>query len=229
LSGRRSTRGWLANAWWNFVTGALENGHDSEKRCTLSRNCDGSVPADRAESYRNNSSEATATRPNLAPEPETAKTPEIEATLSEHEFRSIGSVLGGFLGGLARPFENLISALADMFSAPPPMTPDQAERAERAAEENREASADQAAQQERSDNLDGLIAEMQKQRQQEEDFAARYGTPGGSGRDRDDDYDRGRERERWGLRHSRNGAGNQGRRKHGGRGDDHQRVIPWRR
>jgi hypothetical protein len=99
------------------------------------------------------------------------------------------------LDSIAKPFENLISGLADMFSAPPPMTQDQAERAERAAEENREASADQAAQQERSDDLDRLIAELDKQRQQEEDFAARYGTPGGS-RDRDDDYDRGRERER---------------------------------
>jgi MobA/MobL family len=120
--------------------------------------------------------------------------PEV-APLTGHEIRSIGSILGGILDSIAKPFENLIAGLADIFSPPPPMTQDQAERAERAAEENREASAEQAAQQERSDNIDRLVAEMQK-RQQEEDFAARYGTPGGSrDRDRDDDYDRGRERE----------------------------------
>jgi|SRR5271166_350962 len=129
----------------------------------------------------------------VAPAPAPELAPEV-APLSEHEMRSIGSILGGVFGGIAGKFENFIAAIADVLSPPPPMTKDQAERAARSADEQAEANATAAAAQEKDERLQATLDQMARARQ-EEDFAARYGTPRSSGRERDDDYG-GRERER---------------------------------
>jgi hypothetical protein len=97
---------------------------------------------------------------------------------------------GGFLRGMAKAVESVLDFFSDFLSPPPPMTKDQAERAELVAEEKQQARADQAAWQERTDNIDWLIAEMQRQQQQRD---AEAPSPA---RKRDDDYDRGYERER---------------------------------
>ena len=80
----------------------------------------------------------------------------------------------------------------------PTLTPDQAERHAAAAHEQAEVNAAAAATQEKAADQDERIFNQDRQ-QQQDDFAARYGVPGGSSarsRERDDDYDRGRERER---------------------------------
>ncbi len=102
---------------------------------------------------------------------------------------------GGTLTGVAKVTERLFGFLGDLVSAPPPLTPDQADRAERVAEENREARADQAARQERTEAQDWLLAEQRRQ-QQPENFAAEFGRPPSRDRARDDEDGRGRERER---------------------------------
>ena len=96
---------------------------------------------------------------------------------------------------MAKVTERLFGFLGDLVSAPPPLTPDQADRAERVAEENREARANQVARQERTEAQDWLLAEQRRQ-QQPENFAAEFGRPPSRDRARDDEDDRGRERER---------------------------------
>ena len=153
---------------------------------------------------------ASATRPNLAPEPETARTVETEPAtapapdhdlsvepLTPAEIRGIGSVLGGILDGITKPFENLIHALADMFAPTPPPTKDQAEREARSNDEAAQRAAEfraWVAEQERA--REAIIEQSRaQQHQREPDFYSRYGSPGRDD-DRDNDRDRGRERER---------------------------------
>jgi MobA/MobL family len=97
--------------------------------------------------------------------------------------------LSDALGGIGKVAERAMEMLSDLISPPPPMTHDQAERAERSAEEKHDeaAVADEAAAKEA--RLQELLAQMarddaERRRQREE--------RGG----RDDDDDRGRERER---------------------------------
>jgi hypothetical protein len=99
---------------------------------------------------------------------------------------------------LAKAVQNVLGGIFSFFGgAEPKLTPMQAELAARANEELAEARAQAAAAQEKEADQDERIFNQDRQ-QQQDDFAARYGVPGGSsGRDRvrDDDYDRGRERE----------------------------------
>ena len=156
-----------------------------------------------------NAPEATATRPNVAPEPETARTAEPEQVaaltpedswvvdpLTPDEIRGIGGILGGILDGISKPFEGLISALGDMFSSTPPPTKDEAEREQQAAREQREQAA--AAEREAAERearfqamLDQLRGDDERLRQREDGERGRERQ-----RQRDDDRDRGRELER---------------------------------
>jgi hypothetical protein len=105
----------------------------------------------------------------------------------------------GVLRRLARAVESVVGFLGDFLFAPPSMTRDQAELAARAAGEQAEVNATVAAQREKEADQDERIFNQDRQQQQEEQsFAARYGTPGSksAAREREDDYDRGRERER---------------------------------
>jgi hypothetical protein len=99
------------------------------------------------------------------------------------------NVVGRFLGGAVKVVEMAYGLLFGWAMAEPRLTPDQAERKERADEERAEARADHAAQQERSSDIDRLIAEMQRQQQQSDAEAPPRRPP-----ERDDD--RGYERER---------------------------------
>lgn len=83
--------------------------------------------------------------------------------------------MGGLLGGIAKPVENFITALADLFAAPPPMTQEQAERAARSNDEQAEARADHAAQQAKEAAQDWLIFKQNRQRQEQEVRAAVHG------------------------------------------------------
>jgi predicted lipid-binding transport protein (Tim44 family) len=111
---------------------------------------------------------ASTARQTLEPERATPSAPEREG-------RSLGSLVGGLLGGIAKPVENFITALADLFAAPPPMTQEQAERAARANDEQAEARADHAAQQAKEAAQDWLIFKQNRQRQEQEVRAAVHG------------------------------------------------------
>jgi hypothetical protein len=91
--------------------------------------------------------------------------------------------------------------LLSLFSpAEPQLTPDQAERTVRAAEERAEVRAQAAAEQETAAAQDWLIFEQDRQQQQKEmDLATRFGTPltRDANTGREHDHGRERERDRW--------------------------------
>jgi hypothetical protein len=108
--------------------------------------------------------------------------------------RTIGKAMHGLseaLGGIAKVAEHAMEMLSDLISPPPPMTHDQAERAERAAEEKQEARADESARQEKDARLQELLAQMAR-----DDAERRCQREERGGRDDDDDRGRERERER---------------------------------
>jgi hypothetical protein len=113
--------------------------------------------------------------------------------------RPADRVAGRFFDAFGALAENVLGGFFGFFGGgEPKLTPDQAERRAASAHEQAEVNAATAAAQEKAADQDERIFNQDRQRQQE-DFAARYGVPGGSSghsRERDDDYDRGRERER---------------------------------
>jgi hypothetical protein len=155
-----------------------------------------------------NAPDVTATRPIVAPEPETARTAEPEQTaaltpddswavdpLTPDEIRSIGGILGGILDGISKPFEGIISALGDMFSpAPPPASKDEAEREQQAAREQREQAA--AAEREAAEREAAFQALVEQLRGDDERLRQREDGERGRERQRERDDDRGRELER---------------------------------
>jgi hypothetical protein len=137
---------------------------------------------------------ARTPEPTAAPEPSTARTtphepaPEPSFTAPEQEaggIRSFGGFLGGILGAVAKPFENLISYLGNFISPAPPPTKDQAERMQRAEEEaapRREAQHNAA---EYEARLRELLQQDARSRALRRELGQEY----------DHDDDRGRERE----------------------------------
>ena len=106
----------------------------------------------------------------------------------------------GALGGFAKAVERVLGGIFSFFVGEPKLTRQQQHDHVRAEtnEETLHARAYAAAEQQKEAEADERIFNQDRQ-QQQEDFAARYGVPGGSSgrsRERDDDYDRGRERER---------------------------------
>jgi len=98
----------------------------------------------------------------------------------------------GLARGLSLMAEKFLGWLSDIFFAPPPLTKDQAERAEMVAEEKQQARAEQAAAQEKEAAIDWAQFERNRQQQYDDFMNGRSPT---RERDRDDD-DYGRERER---------------------------------
>jgi Relaxase/Mobilisation nuclease domain len=106
----------------------------------------------------------------------------------------------GALGGFAKAVERVLGGIISFFVGEPKLTRQQQHDHVRAEtnEETLHARAYAAHEQAKEADQDWRIFEQNRQ-QQQEDFAARYGAPGGSSgrdRERDDDYDGGYERER---------------------------------
>jgi hypothetical protein len=76
------------------------------------------------------------------------------------------------LGDLARGLTNAISFLGDFLSPPPRLTRDQAERAERSAEEKEEAHAFEAAWRAQEAAREELLDRIRRQMEQDEFFAS---------------------------------------------------------
>ena len=117
-----------------------------------------------------------------------------------HDTRGAERTTGRIFGGIAALAETVLGGILNFFGGgEPKLTPQQQHDRARAEgnEETLHARAYAAHEQAKEADQDWRIFEQNRQ-QQQEDFAASYGVPGGSsGRDRErDDYDRGRERER---------------------------------
>jgi hypothetical protein len=162
--------------------------------------------AQRAEPEAKIETRAGAAEPSIAAhQPASTVSQEAEpAATAEPEpeiLRAAGGIGRQILDAVTKPIANFIMALADIFSAPPPMTKQQVhEKAQ--AEGNVEtihahdyAATVQAKEAEFDDRMHDL-----KTSQQQEDlsFSQRYGRPptreAREGRERDDDYERERER-----------------------------------
>jgi hypothetical protein len=171
----------------------LQQRDDTARAPATPEQAEQGIPTD--PTFRENSPEA-ASQPNIAPEQETTRTAEPEQTaamtpedgwavdpLTPDEIRGIGGILGGIFDGISKPFEGLISALGDMFSATPPPTGEQAEREQQAAREQREqvAEAEREAA-EREARFQALVEQLRGDDERR--------------RQRRDDGDRGRERQR---------------------------------
>jgi hypothetical protein len=122
-----------------------------------------------------------------------------EQAAETHHAKRAASRISDSLGAFA---ETVLSGIFSFFGGggEPKLTPMQMHDRARAEtnEETLHARAYAAAEQQKEAEADERIFNQDRQ-QQQEDFAARYGVPGGSSgrsRERDDDYDRGRERER---------------------------------
>jgi hypothetical protein len=143
---------------------------------------------------------ARAGEPSHAP-PEALEMAQQAAALNDHNLRTLDSIGSRFLGGLAAMTERVLGGLLSFFSpAEPQLTPDQAERTVRAAEERAEARAQASADQEKAAAQDWLIFQQDRQQQQKEmDLATRFGTPltRDANTGREHDYGRERERDRW--------------------------------
>ena len=139
--------------------------------------------------------ETSLAEPSFIPQETTGAT--VEPAL---DTRSAERTTGRIFGGLARPGRNVLGGILNFFGGGEPKLTPQQQHDRARAEGNKEtlhARAYAAHEQAKEADQDWRIFEQNRQ-QQQEDFAARYGVPGGSsGRDRErDDYDRGRERER---------------------------------
>jgi hypothetical protein len=103
------------------------------------------------------------------------------------------SIAGRAVEGFAR---SVIAFLSGWFDAPVRLTPDEVHRREQVAPQQAEARAVDEAAQQKEEARDWQMFEQGRQ-QQEQDFAARFGTPPSRSRERDDDdRERGYERER---------------------------------
>lgn len=109
---------------------------------------------------------------------------------AEHAVDGGFSAAGRAVEGFAR---SVIAFLSGWFDAPVRLTPDEVHRREQVAPQQAEARAVDEAAQRHEAARDWQISE---QNRQEQDFAARFGTPPSRDRDRDDDRERGYERER---------------------------------
>jgi hypothetical protein len=130
------------------------------------------------------------------PAPADRPAPEINAPMApahdDSGVREPGEVAGRFASGVARALGAVLGALSDMIAPPPPPTRDQAQRMERAADEQavaRAAADEEARHRAQLEQLrsDDLARRRELEEQLRRDLAAR---------ERDDDYSRGRERER---------------------------------
>ncbi|MGD0107366.1 MAG: MobQ family relaxase [Rhodopila sp.] len=138
-----------------------------------------------------------------AGEPEPSTSPSITASVAAEPatgMRRADRAASGFFGGLASVVETMLGILSFFGGGEPKLTPQQMHDRARAEsnEETLHARGYAADMQQKEAESDERIFNQDRQ-QQQEDFAARYGVPGGSSgrsRERDDDYDRGRERER---------------------------------
>ena len=137
-----------------------------------------------------------------AGEPEPSYSPSITASVAAEpatEIRPADRVAGRIFGGIASMAESMLGGLFSFFGGAAPKLTQQQARDQAKADTNEEtlhARAYDAAMHQKQAEADERIFNQDRQRQQE-DFAARYGVPGGStGRDRERDDDRGRERER---------------------------------
>lgn len=123
-------------------------------------------------------------------------------TEPESGLRDADSIVTRILGGVSRAVEKFFDFLGDMIAPAPPPTKDQAERMVRAAEENQQAHAEQAAQSERAEAQHWLVEEARRRAQEREEeeraktAAERYGTPRAQEQDNERDRDRGYELER---------------------------------
>jgi Relaxase/Mobilisation nuclease domain len=133
--------------------------------------------------------------------PEAQEMAQQAAALNDHNLRDLAGFGSRFLGGLAAMTERALGGLLSFFSpAEPKLTPDQAERTVRAAEERAETRAQTSAEQEKAAAQDWLIFQQDRQQQQKEmDLATRFGTPltRDANTGREHDYGRERERDRW--------------------------------
>ena len=146
---------------------------------------------------------ADAEPSRAAPQPASTVSREAEpaaAAEPEQVMRSAGGIGRQILDAITKPVANFIMALADIFSAPPPMTKQQVhDRAQAEGNvETQHAQAYEAAQQERDARFQELLDQIRRQDAERDlSFSQRYGTPPtreANPRERDDDYERERER-----------------------------------
>jgi hypothetical protein len=144
----------------------------------------------------------TAGRETRAGEPEPSTSPEGAANVAAEPapatgMRSADRVAGRIFGGIVHAAVESLVGFLDGFlfgGGEPKLTPLQQNLAASADAEQAQANAAAAADAAKDAAQIEIIFRQDRQ-QQQDDFAARYGVPGG-GSDRDRDYDRGRERER---------------------------------
>lgn len=98
-------------------------------------------------------------------QPEPAR-PTPMAAARDHSMRNPGDAAGRIAGSMAKAIGRFVDFVANMISPPPPMTPDQQERAERVADERDEAFRNYVAE-EQSKRF--IIDESQRMRQQEQE------------------------------------------------------------
>ena len=187
-------------AWTEQLTEAAIAKDEAARQTTKpEREGEGPQPAEggisTSRSPSGNAPEATASRPNVAPEPEIAGP-------AASGFKSPERAVSGIFGGIARVAETILGGLFSFFgAAEPKLSPQQAERAAQSADERSEAHAEADAAQEIEATRDRVVAEQDRQQQQVD--LSRYirtGRPpvreANAGRENEDDHDQGRERER---------------------------------